>query len=907
MTKIVEKVNALVDEAAGAGQTELPHASTNVVVLGNAPSVVQAAPRAPPVLLPFVANVGDEIHGFMVSDITKSGLKLEDVPAWYAVRSEGIGRYTRMPGATPSGYAIPYFGLDGKPIQDNGTDFVRFRLQAPLAQEIKNGVIKGSGKYVSAKGASFYIYIPRGLARILSGEPEDLPLVIVEGEKKAEALVKAGLPAVAISGIYMWFDPDADRKDTLESRPAHPMLLDVINEYTAWVDGAPTLVVLFDSDGAPITSGSTQGLVKVEIGRKTYNVLNPDVFRAARTAANALYRAMSMNLNTCAAYCPMGVGGAKMGADDWLVAAGAPAVSSAIIGMASTPLCRRLNSNGKASYLLQQNESDDMTHMEDHLLQHDDFYVFGERAALIERDADGAADLRIIESPVNLARTISEVVQTFERDQQSGAMRKAYVPTRLAEGLFKQNWSLAHGARIVDAVAAHPVPVIRDGVVTLSAEGYDDTTRIFGAYSAKDWDVPVEPTAQDFVQARDDLADLIDEVYMQSPADLAAALAAIFTAVCRSGLPTAPGFLVSAPMSGAGKGYFASMLTTLATDLRIGVDKVNLNTRGQGAEAEFSKMALGVLSNRRPVLQFDEVVDDKVDGVGFRTLLSEETFSGRLLGANAMAALPTRKLVLITANNVDPTMDSVRRIITVRLNPPADDSKRRQSADNGGLNLLKADRARYVRAAIVAVLWCTNSLRLLGTPNAMPVGMSVLKGYVDWSRTCAAPAMLTTWAMIGSGAQPINLVETERLEAIAAMRPDQVYAEDIDPTLRQRETMKSDPARMAVRDLLEALHRFQAAKTTGTWTAADIMKELQIQRHLSERYERDYGTDITPDQFVVYQELLASGLRADQMSNSTKLGKALASKIDNEVGGYVLKKAGTDGNNKTLWVVRKVR
>ena len=110
----------------------------------------------PPVLRIFVEKAGPS-HEFLLSDLSKSGLEPKDVPRWYAVRGEGIGRFTRLlasgEGFTPSdGFAIPYRALHGEPIEDAGQHFVRFRLRAPLKQEKKaDGTWRDTGKYLSPK------------------------------------------------------------------------------------------------------------------------------------------------------------------------------------------------------------------------------------------------------------------------------------------------------------------------------------------------------------------------------------------------------------------------------------------------------------------------------------------------------------------------------------------------------------------------------------------------------------------------------------------------------------------------------------------------------------------------------------------------------------------------------------
>jgi hypothetical protein len=80
-------------------------------------------------------------------------------------------------------YRIPYLDLDEKPIGYN-----RYRLNVPLDKM----------KYFQPSGSGVHGYLPVGL-KALNGHEG---LIVVEGERKAMALVEAGYAAVGIGGFY---------------------------------------------------------------------------------------------------------------------------------------------------------------------------------------------------------------------------------------------------------------------------------------------------------------------------------------------------------------------------------------------------------------------------------------------------------------------------------------------------------------------------------------------------------------------------------------------------------------------------------------------------------------------------------------------------------------------------------
>ena len=495
-------------------------------------------------------------------------------------------------------------------------------------------------------------------------------------------------------------------------------------------------------------------------------------------------------------------------------------------------------------------------------------------------------------------------------------MTPCYVPHRLTSTMLRKDWSAFPSFRRIQALAQHPVPMLLGEEAYVSQAGYDSRAMLFGAFGEEDWTIPLKPSEQEYMDACETLSELVHEMYLQSPADIAAALAAILTAVCRPGLPVAPGFVLSAPNSGAGKSYFAQVLTELASVHEA--DVLTLETRGPNANSEFSKMVLGALSTSRPVMLFDEIDDNKIDGPSLRKLITSPVFSGRKLGSNEVMTLPTRKLVLITANNVDPTQDSARRFIIVRINPPTDAAKRNQRPDRGAVDLVHENRVKYARAAGIV---CLGGMHMLtDQPFRMPPGIHMLSGFPAWSRVCAAPALLATWALIKSNLEPVNLVEKDELDAISEMNPLEVPIEAINPMLRQKQTRQMDPARMALRDLLEALYRFQREKVGESESGAKfrgprgeqgfttelLVTELREQRHLADKYQRDYNFDIEPAQFALLQELRSSGLREDQMSNNRSLGKVLSAYRDSEVAGYTLRQIGSvPRTSAAIWHVVK--
>jgi hypothetical protein len=120
-------------------------------------------------------------NSIVLADLKRSSLLPEDLDPM------GIGLPERsaldIPVGIP-GYLIPYYDIEGLP-----TTFYRARL-FDFAQ-----------KYLQPRGSQNQVYFPKRFKAVLNGHPY---LLITEGEKKAAAATAAGIPAVALGGVYSW-------------------------------------------------------------------------------------------------------------------------------------------------------------------------------------------------------------------------------------------------------------------------------------------------------------------------------------------------------------------------------------------------------------------------------------------------------------------------------------------------------------------------------------------------------------------------------------------------------------------------------------------------------------------------------------------------------------------------------
>ncbi|MFA4901747.1 MAG: DUF3854 domain-containing protein [Desulfobaccales bacterium] len=159
------------------------------------------------------------LHVDHLADLRKSGLTDETIQA--------AGIYT----VTPGDIGKKLGGNDGGvvsmlcfPYRESHERFKCFYEEG-----------KSGPKYRQKKDTPNHLYFPPGVD--LKG---DSPLLLVEGEKKALALMQAGYQVVGIGGVWNWCERGQGYERPKESRPIADF--DLVN----W---KRPVTILFDSDG----------------------------------------------------------------------------------------------------------------------------------------------------------------------------------------------------------------------------------------------------------------------------------------------------------------------------------------------------------------------------------------------------------------------------------------------------------------------------------------------------------------------------------------------------------------------------------------------------------------------------------------------------------------------------------
>jgi hypothetical protein len=318
------------------------------------------------------------------------------------------------------------------------------------------------------------------------------------------------------------------------------------------------------------------------------------------------------------------------------------------------------------------------------------------------------------------------------------------------------------GLKQLDAVVSMPL-MRRDGTL-MQRSGYDPDTRLLLDLSEPAQPVPEYPTADELAAALARLWEPFAGFPFVGPTDRAVYLAALFTAVQRPILETAPAFAFDAPRQGTGKTLLGECAGVIATG-----ERPNIWPHVADNEEETRKRLLTSLRSASGVLMWDNIVGT-FDSPSLAGLLTSSVYTDRVLGASTQESYPNRQLVLLTGNNFTAAGELPRRVLTARLDAQSERPFTRTFTFN------PVDMCRAYRPALVGAV------------------LTLLRGYVAAGRPRSdAPAL-------GSFGEWDAMVRQAVLWVGATVAPTGMFGDPVDSIL-DRDT---DPADEALGALMKA-------------------------------------------------------------------------------------------------------
>jgi putative DNA primase/helicase len=290
------------------------------------------------------------------------------------------------------------------------------------------------------------------------------------------------------------------------------------------------------------------------------------------------------------------------------------------------------------------------------------------------------------------------------------------VPKRVVEALAARKvWDLPVLSALTDA------PVLRQDGSILDEPGYDEASGILYLPSCEFPPVPLNPSKDDALAARDLLLEIFCDFPFVDKTDQAAALAVVLTLVGRSAIdgPT-PLFGVSAPVPGTGKDLALAVCGLIAHGRAP--DPVTVPSSDEEERKLLHSLGrdgvpFAVLCNSTGQLGSDVL----------NAMLTSTTYSGRVLGKSSTVSVPV-PVFAATGNNLRYRGDMSRRVIPVRLDPQCERPELRDSFRHPGLLAhVRKERPRLLVAVLTILRWHFSE-------RSPAVGLAPLGSFESWSK-----------------------------------------------------------------------------------------------------------------------------------------------------------------------------
>ncbi|QDZ29061.1 hypothetical protein [Noviherbaspirillum sp. UKPF54] len=345
-----------------------------------------------------------------------------------------------------------------------------------------------------------------------------------------------------------------------------------------------------------------------------------------------------------------------------------------------------------------------------HLSREDDIFVRG--GQLVQVVNGGIRPFK----KTSLSHTVGSRIALYSKNAKG-----IDCPVDLGSEASEMILALAEYGEFREIKAFVTMPFVRaDGSLVL-APGYDEKTHTYADFQQESIaPLPEAPSSSDIVQALKTLWGPWSKFPFASEHDRAAMLAAIFTAVCRPSLDTAPAFFFDAPVQGTGKSLCAAALGALVRGKRGGVSPF---VGGDYADAEMLKQIVSMLLTGSSFWLIDNVVGTWKSAV-LSALITDGAVDARILGQNTWVRGEARLLLCATGNNASLDKDLGRRFVKVRIDS-GEESPQGRDFDFSPVSRALKDRLQIARSVLLVI----RAFSLAGNP-ALGRGTA---GFGAWS------------------------------------------------------------------------------------------------------------------------------------------------------------------------------
>ena len=416
-------------------------------------------------------------------------------------------------------------------------------------------------------------------------------------------------------------------------------------------------------------------------------------------------------------------------------------------------------------------------------------------------------------------------------DGRSESLRRVDCPSKVARTYLARagEWAAPPLLGLIEA------PTIRPDGSVLEAAGYDQATGLlFEPGRTRFNRVPTAPTLEDAKAAVAQFRELLAGFPFEDEHDFSIVLACILTALTRRNLPCAPLFAFNAHKPSSGK----SLLTDVVCLIATGRPAAKMTPTSE--EEEETKRLFTLLLQGDTVAVIDNIMAPWFSAA-MCTILTEETFEGRVLGRSASAKVSTCVTWMCTGNNLVLLGDLTTRALRCDLDPQMERPETRKF-DVDLREWIPRHRAQLVPAALTIL----RAYHLAGAPA------------VDYQ-----PSRFETWDR--------------------RIRAPLLWAGVADPCLSFSDLEAGDTVKSQVTMLLAAWHRDLGSEAYSVQQAVGLSR--------------------LPEKQDLRTALLDVAGRAGEI-NTRSLGKWLSKYQKRIEGGFRVEKVGIHVGNATWRVVQ---
>jgi putative DNA primase/helicase len=267
-------------------------------------------------------------------------------------------------------------------------------------------------------------------------------------------------------------------------------------------------------------------------------------------------------------------------------------------------------------------------------------------------------------------------------------------------------------------------PTLRPSRTPLNELGYDRETGLL-LINSPEVKINPRPTREDAEAAIDLLRGLFEETMFTNKGALGVALSLIISTVCCGAIPNTPIHIIKAPVGASGKTYVVQIAHVIAT----GKKSVPMGRTKNGEE--FEKRLSTLFIEGRPL-----VFLDNHNGVLSHDLLCQATTDDsvqiRKFGVLENIDVGTRAVIAATGNGISIASDLNRRTLLAEIDTKLAQPQFKKYRKPTPLDLILADRAKYIKAAL------TIPLAYKAASDPVVTDKEVLD-FEDWSRVVRCP------------------------------------------------------------------------------------------------------------------------------------------------------------------------